>query len=83
MLTESQIKKLIVLKLYRLQGCKDRETIIKHIHLFRGMLMVMLERDPGDLDNVPDILDLINIPYKNEYNEYYIDENWLEENGIK
>jgi len=82
MLTENQIKQLIVRKLYRIQGCRDKQTIIKYIHIFRGMLMVLLEKDPGDLDNVPDILEKLEIPHHCVKNEYFIDDVWLLENKI-
>lgn len=83
MLSPSQIKKLVVLKLFRLQGCRDRETIIKNIHIIRGMLIVLTEKDSGDLDTVPDILDVLEIPYDSENTNYYIDEEWLTKHGIK
>jgi hypothetical protein len=82
MLTPEQIKRLIVVKLYRLQGCGDRATIVKNIHIIRGMLIALTGKDPGDLDSVPDILDVIEVPYRWE-DSYYIDEEWLKQNNIK
>lgn len=84
MLTEDQIRKVIVLKIFRLQGCKDRETVLKHIHVMRGMLTVMLGRDPGDMDSVPDILEAVGVPfYCDHKGQYYIEQEWLDAHNIE
>lgn len=82
MLSPDLIKRLVVKKIFRLQGCRDRETILKNIHIIRGMLIVLTEKDPGDLDSVPDILDVLDIPYSREDTDYYIDEEWLVNNKV-
>lgn len=83
MLSADQIRKLIVVRLYVLDGCKDRQYLYTHIGVIRGLMWCLNGRDPGDISKQHLILDAIQVPYtRDEEGRVWIDEQWLQDHKI-
>jgi hypothetical protein len=84
MLKESQIRKLIVHRLFTLQGCKDRNYLWHHIGVIRGMVWTLNGKDCGDLTTTHEILQAIDVPYTvDDTGEVFVDVEWLKENNLE
>jgi hypothetical protein len=83
MLNADQIRKLIVVRLHVLEGCKDHDYLYQHVGVIRGLLWAINGKDPGDIGRRDTVLDLINVPYdRDEDDKIWIDETWLKDNNI-
>ena len=85
MLTEAQIKKLVVVRLFKLQGCKDRNYLWHHIGVIRGLLWSLTDRDQGDLTDTDDILAVMGVPFEKNptTGEVVVSQEWLDEYKVK
>lgn len=82
MLTADEIRKLVVKRLYVLDGSTDRLYIERYASVIRGWIWVLNGTDPGDLTKQSQILDAINVPYTRDEDGVWIDEDWLKSNNI-
>lgn len=83
MLTAEQIRKLIVVRLYVLDGCADRNYLYQHVGIIRGLMWALNNKDPGDILKQHKILDAIQVPYtRDDDGQVWIDEVWLKEHKI-
>lgn len=75
MLTEAQIKKLIVERLKMVGGSGNRTYLDHNDGVFRGLLWVLLGRDPGCYltKDVGELLDLAKIPYRRIDDQIHFD----------
>ena len=83
MLTADQIRKLIVVRLFTLDGCKDRTYLYQHQGVIRGLIWALNGKDPGDIHKIHLILDAIQVPYtRDDDGQVWVDEAWLKTNRI-